>query len=294
MKRSYFFITLIVLVEVSAAHFAQAASFIIHPIASDAVRIGLVLDTQGASINAIEAHLTFDPSLFAITEVDDGGSVVSAWIDEPAFSNDKGTVDLAGIIPGGINTANGTIVTIAIAPRAPGNRASFTVASASALLNDGEGTPAKLTITSPGFTLAPPSPPATDTMSSADTEAPDIFTPKIGQDPALFDGKYFLVFGTTDARSGIDHYEVQEGMGSWQVATSPYALHDQTLSSDILVRAVDRAGNFRVARVLSEHPADGTSREVGNTKAVFFGIIIVFAITIILLLWIILRRRKKE
>ena len=87
-----------------------------------------------------------------------------------------------------------------------------------------------------------------------DTLAPEEFTPKIGQDKAVFEGKYFLRFATRDGLSGTDHFEVMEIKDpehkTWKVAESPYILEDQALNSIIKVRAVDKAGNERVVEII--------------------------------------------
>jgi len=234
----------------------------------------ITIDTQGANINAVEVHATFDPRRFTITGTSDGGSVVEAWVEAPAFSNASGTLDFAGIIPGGITTAHGRLLTVYVKPAQPSGQGtlSFMSVSAQALLDDGKGTPAPLSVVQGALTAASPPATALATASgtgtatgtgtaasgTADTGAPDPFVPAIGSDPALYGGRYFVAFGTTDQRSGIDHYDVLEvpagtdpnaAAGSWREATSPYALADQSLGSDIYVRAVNRAGNFRTAEI---------------------------------------------
>lgn len=102
---------------------------------------------------------------------------------------------------------------------------------------------------------------------------PEEFEPKIGQNPAVFEGKYFLSFATQDKTSGVDHYEVieeprknvlenfiinllkkeSEVPEKWKVAKSPYLLEDQSLQSKILVKAVEKAGNERIAEIMPPH-----------------------------------------
>jgi len=89
-----------------------------------------------------------------------------------------------------------------------------------------------------------------------DIKDPEEFTPKIGQDSSVFEGKYFLNFSTIDKISGIDHYEVleikdkQQDREDWKVVESPYVLEDQTLNSLIKVKAVDKADNERIAQII--------------------------------------------
>ena len=130
--------------------------------------------------------------------------------------------------------------------------------------NDGQGSPIAASSTSATVTVAAavsgtiPLPP---TVSFA---VPEPFVPVISENPDVYGGKHFLVFSATDKGSGIDHYEVLEvptgrhaalPSSSWQVATSPYLLQDQNLSSDIYVRAVDHAGNAIVVKVPAQYPA---------------------------------------
>ena len=59
-----------------------------------------------------------------------------------------------------------------------------------------------------------------------------------------------MVFATIDKTSGVDYYEVKEGKHDFQRAESPYLLEDQSLRSKISVRAVDKAGNERIAEII--------------------------------------------
>ncbi|MBZ9569795.1 hypothetical protein KJA16_02635 [Patescibacteria group bacterium] len=82
-----------------------------------------------------------------------------------------------------------------------------------------------------------------------DVTSPEEFRAEIGQDPLMFEGKYFLSSATIDKTSGIDYYEVKEGKRNFKRAKSPYLLGDQSLRSKILVKAVDKAGNERVSEI---------------------------------------------
>lgn len=90
-----------------------------------------------------------------------------------------------------------------------------------------------------------------------DSTPPEDFEPQIGKDPAVFGGRYFLSFAARDKTSGIDHYEVSETpriawkrIEKWKMAKSPYLLRDQNLKSIVKVKAVDKAGNERIAKVV--------------------------------------------
>jgi len=243
-------------------HAAHAAVITVQP-PNSLNQVVISIDTQGEDINAVQAHASFNPGDFTITGINDGGSIIDLWIEQPTFSNESGTVDFSGIIPGGVDIASGTIVTLNILPRSGGISTGFAIASATVLLNDGKGTPASVTTMSNPFVLTVLS--STTPPFVLDTQPPDSFTPEIASNPSIFNGEYFLSFSATDQGSGINHYEVLEVStrggnavsSGWQVATSPYLLKDQTLESNIYVRAVDNAGNFRVVEVPAEHPVSG-------------------------------------
>jgi len=107
--------------------------------------------------------------------------------------------------------------------------------------------------------------------ANIDTKPPEEFKPEIGRDPSVFGGKYFLSFATTDAMSGVDYYEIleepqkniftrffsqnrrktlRETAQNWKIGESPYLLEDQSLQSIIKVKAVDKAGNERLAEII--------------------------------------------
>ncbi|HUC01600.1 MAG TPA: hypothetical protein VMA75_01715 [Candidatus Paceibacterota bacterium] len=255
-----------------------AAVITVGPSGADPQTVAITLDTQGEEVNAVEIHFSFDTDLFSVKGISTGGSVINLWVNGPSFSNTLGTVDLAGIIPGGEVTASGTIVTITLVPKLPQVRTNFTFDSGQVLLNDGKGTPAALSVVINPFTLggAGSAPPAES------TKAPNAFAPEIGQDPDIFGGSYFLVFSTTDQQSGIDHYDVLEvpagtkvtSSSPWVTAASPYLLKDQELSSDIYVRAVDAAGNFRTEKISAAHPRPGISATLSILEAILGAIVV--------------------
>lgn len=270
-----------------------AAVLSVGPSATASDTVAISLDTQGQTVNAVEAHFSFDTDLFSIGSVSDANSVVELWVSGPTFSNTLGTLDLAGIIPGGENTSDGTVVTITLVPKETNIKTNFTFVSGQVLLNDGRGTPTVLSVVINPFALG-----AAGSVSPAlSTQAPDAFAPEIGRDPNIFSGQYFLAFSTTDQGSGIDHYDVLEvpagtkvssSSSGWQTATSPYLLHDQTLSSDIYVRAVDTSGNFLIEKVPATHRSPKTSSVWFDVELALGGIVL-----LLIVIGVVRRIRKK-
>ena len=219
--------------------------------------VALMMDTETEKINAVQGSVIFPENFLEVRRISDGNSAVNFWIERPKFDNELGKITFAGATPGGYS-GKGKLFSVVFYAKAKG-AAILTIKDALALLNDGRGTSAKLTIRDFRFAV----------VGLARGEAPKIikeleekippadFYPEISQDPNLFDGKYFLVFATQDKESGVDFYEVSEERGLFRwlwgpdnknfvTADSPYLLNDQDLKSRIFVRAVDRAGNERI------------------------------------------------
>ena len=124
---------------------------------------------------------------------------------------------------------------------------------------------------------------------TTDRELPESFTPLMGSNPDIFNGKYFLVFNTVDKQSGIDHYEIQESLrkggdeSKWIRAESPHQLSDQTLRSFIIVKAVDKAGNFRIETL-----------SLGNPQQFYQSIMFWVIIILILIGFLFLKKKFKN
>ena len=101
-------------------------------------------------------------------------------------------------------------------------------------------------------------------MPIKDPDPPEIFEPVLARNPNVFDNKWFLVFVSQDKGSGIAYYAIRETRreiniqretdAKWVEAESPYLLEDQELRSFAYVKAVDKAGNERVAMVKPRFP----------------------------------------
>jgi hypothetical protein len=208
------------------------------------------LDTGGEEINAIEGAIRI-PQGARIERVSDANSVVGLWLERP--HERSGAIAFAGMIPGGYEGSEGVLLNLLIEVPAEGD-AIFTLEGLRAYLNDGQGTSAAISQTGLSVTVVEEA----NALPGADRTAPENFQPQIVKDPEIEGGKYVLLFETQDKGSGMDHYEIMEvpaaftlnsDLNSWQRAESPYLLKDQSARSKILVRAVDREGNFIIVTV---------------------------------------------
>ena len=224
------------------------------------IRVDITLDTQGESVNTIQSTILIPENIFRVVAINNGESIMSFWITPPVESP-PGEINFAGVIPGGYTGTSGPLISLSLLPIASGN-VTIGVATATVLANDGMGSALPVTLADEVISVNSSTHTGSSTEVNYAPAIPEIFTPIVMSDPNLFNGKYSLVFSTVDKGSGIDHYEVLEVATnpflhvapSWQVATSPYLLEDQSLSSNIYVRAVNRTGGFLVVELPAQHP----------------------------------------
>lgn len=265
---------------------AEAASLYMDPSTAtlnrgDAVTISVRLDTDeaaGECVNAIDGIITYDPSITPV-DISVGKSIFPIWVEAPVINKEKHTITFAGGIPNGYcgrvqGDPNLTNTITELVFRAPGLqvgggaerlKAHIGFAEGTTVyLNDGSGSKAPLQTYGADLAL-------TDNIGSEikdpwsgvvadDTISPEPFSITLEHDATTFNGKYYIVFNTTDKQTGLSHYEVIEETPSdsslfrfgaanspWVEARSPYVLKDQSLESVVRVRAVDKAGNTYIA-----------------------------------------------
>lgn len=223
--------------------------------------VTVMLDTQSQSINAIEGNIIVD-SRFTIKDINDADSNVTFWIERPI--QDKHTVSFSGIIPGGFVSNKGRVFSLLVRPNEIGN-ATISARDIKILQNDGKGSRVESTVVAANIQITEGQ--ARSTTEIVDTELPESFTPLVSTDPALFDGKNFVVFSTQDKLSGIKEYQVKEGFwGTYTLAQSPYELQYQRLDRTIYIKAVDKQGNERIETVGAQH--------ISVTEGIVLGILL--------------------
>ena len=299
----------------------------------DSFVVEVRLDTEGDEINAVETNLNFPPNLLEIIDITKGGSILTLWLEEPAYRSPTSIV-FAGGVPGGFR-GNGLIDKISFLAKEIGKAEVNFGEDSKVLYGQGllaelsflegnyeiiskpEGLPVISSKSHPGQnkwysqstlrlhwdliegaeysfllskdpTVQPdeiPERPEGELIWMGDMEyawledgiyyfhlkqklpgedwskkvtframidvtPPEEFKPEIGKDPTVFEGKYFLSFAATDEASGIDFYQVKEGKRDFKKVKSPYGLEDQSLKSKIVVKAVDKAGNEKIAQII--------------------------------------------
>jgi hypothetical protein len=219
----------------------------------------ITINTGNETINTFSGVLSFPPELIEVKEIRTAGSIINYWVESPEVNDHA--IRFAGMTPGGFVGSRGLLFSVIFTAEGQG-RGTIQIKNPLFLKNDGAGTTAKISISNSTIDVLAPDvrrniviPPLTDTIS------PEPFAPEISRTPTLYNNAWLLFFTAQDKGLGIDHYEVQEPAGGlfgvfmpWMRASSPYVLKDQSVSTRLNVRAVDKAGNIRLVHVSALHP----------------------------------------
>jgi len=236
----------------------------------DTFIIEIRLDSEQEYINAVECNLSFPSDILEVQDFSRGNSILTLWVENPAFSNQEGLVSFAGGVPGGYEGTDGLLGRIVFRVASKFNfntpvEIKLQQKNSQVLLNDGLGTPAKLTTKGAEFTILSEIPEVSKDEWLEELEEdnipPEAFEIEISQNSSVFEGKYFITFSTTDKQAGLDYFEIVEAdergyqrgttrKAEWKIGKSPYLLEDQSLRSIIKVRAVDKADNVRIAEYI--------------------------------------------
>lgn len=244
----------------------------------DTFVVNIRIDTGGECVNAIDGKIKFDNTVLKAVDFGRGQSLISLWLAPPKIDQSAGTISFVGGIPGGycgriagdpgLTNILGKIVFSPTDTAISTTHIGMTDDS-EILLNDGLGTKAQAEYKGTDVTIGNGTDTKNDWLADirSDTTAPEPFIIELDREPLAYDGKYFIAWSTTDKQSGIDHYEVLETdpwkfgffnflngekRAFWTRAESPYILLDQNLRSKILVKAVDKIGNERIAELEPE------------------------------------------
>ena len=277
-------------------------------------QVDMYLNTENERINAIEGVVSFPGAMIALKEVRDGDSVINFWVKRPKLPEKETDFDVvfSGVVIGGYKGKSGKLFSLVFKGLNPGG-GSIAIEKARAFLNDGKGTAAQLTFKS--YSIRVKSAPIEfgaglpDNSLGSDSEGisaagagfvvsdnmpPEPFNPIITRDAKLYSGKYVIVFNAQDKASGIDHYEVREGDGSFERTESPYVLRNQNMNASIIIRAYDKAGNTRDA-FYSPSVAQGSAvKPVAASSSNQNQWPLIFAIGAIIAIYLIARLRNNR
>ena len=223
--------------------------------------VQVMIDTEKDCINTVKGEIDFSKDVLEAVNFATGNSILTIWLQTPKIDQNLGKISFIGGIPGGycgpLPGEPGELdllLKIFFKTKRDGMANLKFSEESQVLLNDGLGTPAKLTIKGAVFTILPgiPEIPKKEWQEELEKDniPPEPFEIEIHRTPEIFEGKYFITFFTFDKQTGLDYFEVKEGKRNWEKAESPYLLEDQDLKSIIKVKAVDKAGNERLAEYI--------------------------------------------
>lgn len=215
---------------------------------NETVTVPVLLDAGGESVNGIEGTIMYPAGMMDLKEIQDANSKINFWIEKP-HATAPGTVSFSGITPGGLSGGRELLFNLVFHTKDNESTGAIAV-NATVFRNDGTGAAVVVPVTRTNISINAALAAASQAKTLADRDNPEAFVPLIGKDENLFEGKAFVAFSTQDKGSGIDHYEVKEGVfGKYITAESPYVLHHQSLKKIIYIKAVDRSGNREVVSI---------------------------------------------
>ncbi len=112
----------------------------------------VVVNTGGASINASDGTIKFNPNELSVVSISKG-SIFNLWTAEPTFSNSAGTIKFSGGTPSGYKGSAGTVINVTFRTKGAGtSKLNFT--SGSVLAADGLGTNVLTGMTGASYTIS--------------------------------------------------------------------------------------------------------------------------------------------
>lgn len=198
---------------------AQAASLSLSPgtgvyTAGSTFTARVTVNTNGASINAADGTLSFNPKELSVVSVSKG-SIFSLWTAEPSYSNSAGTISWSGGTPTGYKGSGGTVISVTFRAHAAGNpKVSFQ--SGSVLAADGQGTNVLTTMNGGAYTISAadivPEPETIEYVAPANTPAAPLITSSTHPDPAKWytsktaELMWSIPSGVTGVRTLLDEH----------------------------------------------------------------------------------------
>jgi len=137
---------------------AQAASLYFSPSSGSyavgsALSVSVYVSSADQTMNAASGIVSFPQDKLEVVSLSKSGSIMSLWVQEPAFSNALGTVNFEGIVLNpGFTGSGGKIINITFRVKAVGT-ANLNFSSGSLLANDGQGTNILTSLGNASFSL---------------------------------------------------------------------------------------------------------------------------------------------
>ena len=117
MKKIFFIILIFCIFSCASEVLAADGTFYLDPASGNypvngVFSVKIKTNSDGTTINAAKATVSFPPELLAVQSISKLGSIFQLWPEEPAFSNSNGTINFAGGIPAPGFNGVGTIAIV--------------------------------------------------------------------------------------------------------------------------------------------------------------------------------------
>ncbi|MBU0612865.1 cohesin domain-containing protein [Patescibacteria group bacterium] len=126
--------------------------------AEETLLVDIYLDSEKEIINAAQAQILYPQNLLEIVDISYGDSFLTLWPEEPTVDPTSGILGFVGGVPGGSYVFDAKVLTITFKANHTGTATvRFLEDKTSVHLNDGKGTPTKLSATEAKVTIKTPS-----------------------------------------------------------------------------------------------------------------------------------------
>lgn len=245
----------------------------------DTVIFNVYLNSED-EINSVEGNIILEGD-YTVKTMSTAGSIFDMWPNKPSFEN--GTISFVGGSASSVFGNRLKLFSIILEVHSQ-EGVTFSSNQTDIFLNDGIGTKIRVDSLKKEIKLPASKRDSKDKFNELillDREPPFEFEISIGRDVNSFDGKYFASFNTTDKDSGVERYEVLENNIETPILTgTTYVLQDQTLKGNLIVKAIDKAGNVQVVEVQVK---DLVSKDASiNWKSLSIALLVLVLVFIIL------------
>lgn len=243
--------------------------------------VDLLIDTQGDIVNAIQAEIHYPKDILKLIGIHDGNSIASLWIEKAKDTDGK--ITFSGLIPGGFN---GLIDPLSYPKIYPGNVlklifkgeikgiGEIKIVNQHILKSDGKGTEVVTTVKPMTVSVTQYS--LDQKYEFKDIVSPEFESISIEKRGSVFKNKRGLVFLANDKETGVKEYYIKIGDEKWVPTVSPFELKDYLTDKKINIKAVDHAGNEKVAEILL--PAVANLLEQVLIVIILFGVFLLLVI----------------
>lgn len=120
----------------------------------DTTTVDWFVNTQGDSINVIDARIAYDPQTLEVISFSTGTSAATVWAQDPVVEK-PGIIHFVAGLPAGVQGDHIGIVTVTFRARKQGNSYFSTMDSSKVFLNDGFGTSRDIHTSGASFSILP-------------------------------------------------------------------------------------------------------------------------------------------